>query len=472
MSLISNALSDLLGTGGDSWQWSEHLHPASFRGVPFAVLTAEGVFGRRQAIHEYPYRDTAWIEDLGRATRRLTIRGFLIQSSGLYTAPDVMTQRDSLIAACEMPDAGTLVHPTLGEMTVSIPESGLRLNEGAESGRVFEFTLTIIESGLRVFSVTSSADAVSSIQSSWFGLASKSVATFIATVKGEIRSVTQTIRTLKSTAAFWVNMVNSTTNEATNLGNVLRSTLGRDRYGRYNHGTVGGSVSGATASVSTQSDTTNLSALVAKKMAVSVEGRASLAAATYALKEVATVEGHANAVLAVVNAILSSGASTLDLIRMMQELTSINDDTFRPNPSDNSTAATSYQLIIVLCAGAMVFAASQYQPESYDDAVDILTRVCDAVDRAALAAADSGNDEVYQALMELRGSIVTLLQQTGANLSRVEIVNFNRSLPALNLANRLYQDARRGDALVKMAAPVHPAFMPLRFKALNSLVMI
>ncbi|HGG2618855.1 TPA: DNA circularization protein [Yersinia enterocolitica] len=468
MSLISNALSDLLGTGGDSWQWSEHLHPASFRGVPFAVLTAEGVFGRRQAIHEYPYRDTAWIEDLGRATRRLTIRGFLIQSSGLYTAPDVMTQRDSLIAACEMPDAGTLVHPTLGEMTVSIPESGLRLNEGAESGRVFEFTLTIIESGLRVFSVTSSADAVSSIQSSWFGLASKSVATFIATVKGEIRSVTQTIRTLKSTAVFWVNMVNSTTNEATNLGNVLRSTLGRDRYGRYNHGTVGGSVSGATASVSTQSDTTNLSALVAKKMAVSVEGRASLAAATYALKEVATVEGHANAVLAVVNAILSSGASTLDLIRMMQELTSINDDTFRPNPSDNSTAATSYQLIIVLCAGAMVFAASQYQPESYDDAVDILTRVCDAVDRAALAAADSGNDEVYQALMELRGSIVTLLQQTGANLSRVEIVNFNRSLPALNLANRLYQDARRGDALVKMAAPVHPAFMPLRFKALNS----
>lgn len=468
MSLISSALSNLLGSSGDSWQWSEHLHPASFRGVPFAVLTAEGVFGRRQAIHEYPYRDTAWVEDLGRATRRITIRGFLIQSSNIYTAPDVMTQRDSLIAACEMPDAGTLVHPTLGEMTVSIPESGLRLNEGAESGRVFEFTLTIIESGLRVFSVTSSADAVSSIQSSWFGLATKTVATFIATVKGEIRSVTQTIKTLKSTAAFWANMVSSTTSEATNLGNVLRSTLGRDRYGRFNHGTVGGSVSGATASVSTQSDTTNLTALVAQRMAVSVEGRASVLAATNALTEAATVEAHANAALAVVNAILASGASTLDLIRMMQELTAINDDTFRPNPNDSNTAAASYQLIVVLCAGAMVFAASQYQPESYDDAVDILTRVCDVVDSAALSTADSGNDEVYQALTELRGSIVTLLQQTGANLSRVGVVNFNQSLPALNLANRIYQDARRGDALVKMAKPVHPAFMPIRFKALNS----
>ncbi|CRY69206.1 DNA circularization protein [Yersinia pekkanenii] len=468
MSLINNALSDLLGTGGDSWQWSEHLHPASFRGVPFAVMTAEGVFGRRQAIHEYPYRDTAWIEDMGRATRRITIRGFLIQSSGLYNAPDVMTQRDSLIAACEMPDSGTLIHPTLGEMTVSIPESGLRLNEGGESGRVFEFTLTIIESGLRVFSVTSSADAVSSIQSSWFGLASKSVATFIATVKGEIRSVTQTIRTLKSTAAFWVNMVNSTTSEATNLGNVLRSTLGRGRYGRYNHGTVGGSVSGATSSVSTQSDTTNLSALVAQRMAVSVEGRESVNRATEALRSASTVEAHANATLAVVSAILASGASTLDLIRMMQELTTIHDNTFRPNLSDSNTAAASYQLIIVLCAGAMVFAASQYQPESYDDAVDILTRVCDVVDGAALSAADGGDDEVYQALTNLRGSIVTLLQQTGANLSRVGVVNFNRSLPALNLANRLYQDARRGDALVKMAVPVHPAFMPIRFKALNS----
>lgn len=28
------------------------------------------------------------------------------------------------------------------------------------------------------------------------------------------------------------------------------------------------------------------------------------------------------------------------------------------------------------------------------------------------------------------------------------------------LANRLYQDALRGDALVKMANPIHPAFMP------------
>lgn len=56
------------------------------------------------------------------------------------------------------------------------------------------------------------------------------------------------------------------------IGNALSDLLG----------TVGGSVSGATASVSTQS----LSALVAQKMAVSVEGRASLVAASDVLKDV------------------------------------------------------------------------------------------------------------------------------------------------------------------------------------------
>ncbi|PHM64230.1 tail protein [Xenorhabdus stockiae] len=155
MAFIKDAVSSLLGGGNDtSWQWAEHLHPASFRGVPFAVVSGESVFGRRQAVHEYPYRDTAWLEDLGRATRRITLRGFIIQNSAVYHAPDVITQRKNLVAACETGSTGTLVHPTLGELTVSVTESGLRMNESKEFGRVFEFTLTVIESGLKVFAIS------------------------------------------------------------------------------------------------------------------------------------------------------------------------------------------------------------------------------------------------------------------------------------------------------------------------------
>jgi prophage DNA circulation protein len=44
-------------------------------------------------------------------------------------------------------------------MTVAIPENGLRLSGSADAGRVFEFTLMAIESGLKVFAVTGSSAA-------------------------------------------------------------------------------------------------------------------------------------------------------------------------------------------------------------------------------------------------------------------------------------------------------------------------
>ncbi|HGJ5857958.1 DNA circularization N-terminal domain-containing protein, partial [Arsenophonus nasoniae] len=153
MALIKSALSALLGTE-KSDHWLTHLRPASFGGVPFGVLSGESVFGRRQAVHEYPYREQAWIEDMGRSTRRITIKGFLVHDSQVYSAPDVMTQRNNLVAVCEAGKTCTLNHPTLGEMTVSVTESGLRLHERVENGRVFEFELVVIESGLKVFAIT------------------------------------------------------------------------------------------------------------------------------------------------------------------------------------------------------------------------------------------------------------------------------------------------------------------------------
>lgn len=149
MPIIQDAITSLMG-GGASDDWQSQLQPSSFRGVPFAVVNEEGSHGRRQAVHEYPYRDTAWIEDLGRGTRRFVIRGFLIQNSLVYGGGDAITQRQSLIAACEEKGSGTLVHPIHGELTVSIPENGLRITGSMESGRVFEFTLMVIESGAKV----------------------------------------------------------------------------------------------------------------------------------------------------------------------------------------------------------------------------------------------------------------------------------------------------------------------------------
>ncbi|MCC3740214.1 hypothetical protein FS594_15565 [Rahnella aquatilis] len=468
MPLLQNALSSLLGFSGDSWNWQDHIHPASFRGVPFAIIDAEGNFGRRQAVHEYPYRDTVWVEDLGRSTRRLTLSGFIIQSSLIYSAADVMTQRDNLIAACESAGAGTLVHPTLGELTVSIPDGGLKLRESKDSERVFEFSLTVIESGLRVFAVTGAVSAASTVQTSWLALAAKTAATFIAEVNSDLRTVTQAIKTLKSTVSFWTSMVTRTANEATNLSNTLKSTFGSSRYGRYNTGDVGGNASGATNTTTTTADTDNYDLLVSQKMAASVENRAEVQDITASLLESVSVAAYASGAQDVINALLSSEAKGLDLVRLFETLSTFTDATYRPDSSDSSIASAAHIYLITLSAGAMAYAASLYEPVSYDDAAELLQRLVSVIDTVSLAAADAGYDDVFSEMSDLKTTVKTTLQEKGAQLANVTTVTFSAALPALNLANRLYQDAGRTEGLIKMADPVHPAFMPLSFRALSS----
>ncbi len=86
----------------------------------------------------------------------------------------------------------------------------------------------------------------------------------------------------------------------------------------------------------------------------------------------------------------------------------------------------------------------------------------------SLAAADAGYDDVFSEMSDLKTTVKTTLQEKGAQLANVSTVTFSAALPALNLANRLYQDAGRTEGLIKMADPVHPAFMPLSFRALSS----
>lgn len=58
--------------------WADARLTASWRGLPFRVREPELRFGRRQALNEYPFRNTVWVEDLGQASRVIAFRGFLV----------------------------------------------------------------------------------------------------------------------------------------------------------------------------------------------------------------------------------------------------------------------------------------------------------------------------------------------------------------------------------------------------------
>ncbi|SUY95393.1 phage DNA circularisation protein [Citrobacter freundii] len=75
--------------------------------------------------------------------------------------------------------------------------------------------------------------------------------------------------------------------------------------------------------------------------------------------------------------------------------------------------------------------------------------------------------KTYRDLIALHNTVVSTLTERGANLARFTEYQFHSSLPSLVLAERIYQDPTRNNELVRCVNPVHPAFMPLDFKALS-----
>ena len=122
--------------------WRDQLHNggiATWRGVAFEVESSNAKFGRRTVRHEYVKRDKPFLEDMGRAARAFTLRGFVI-------GDDYVVRRDALIAACEEEGPGILVHPYLGPMTVTL-ETPADMNETFQKGRTANWSFPFVESG-------------------------------------------------------------------------------------------------------------------------------------------------------------------------------------------------------------------------------------------------------------------------------------------------------------------------------------
>lgn len=81
--------------------------PASFRGVPFEAEESSSEHGRRGATGEFPFGENTAYQDLGRKIRRYNVKG-------RYVTNNHVAASSSLIAACETPGPGLLVHPTRG----------------------------------------------------------------------------------------------------------------------------------------------------------------------------------------------------------------------------------------------------------------------------------------------------------------------------------------------------------------------
>ena len=272
--------------------WSA-LKPASFAGVPFYVLSGSSQFGRKQAVHDYPFRDTPWVEDIGRASRRIQLRGFLV-------GDDVISQRAQLISAAETKGNQTLVHPTLGSVT-GVALMTAVFNEVWDQGRKFEIGLTFIVNGAQQFPTTATNGA-SAIQSAGAAVNAAAASTFSAAVVTSLATSLASITASGSAATMWGTQAVAVTQSSTSLLNLAVTLPG-------NYGRLLGQSNGVqlTTVLPSSTDTT-----VAQLEGTAAASRASVAAAFGVLVDAAatldsqTVGAFSSAVQALVAAVLAA----------------------------------------------------------------------------------------------------------------------------------------------------------------------
>lgn len=405
------------------------LQPASFRGVPFQVEGSSFEAGRRVQVHEYPQRDKPWAEDLGRATRSIALRAFLIGA-------DYVEQANALLAAAEEAGPGTLVHPWFGSMEVSLRDP-CRVDFDPGLGRAV-VSLSFVEAGELEFpsGITSTqaqsqiaADQLSSAAAGSFGSAF-SVADYAGFVSDAANG--------SFASAFGV---------AATLGGSFASLSGwASQLGGY-AGQVSGLFAAPLALGQQVMDWFDMSAIVA-----GMAGTDLTAGPTYASAALVTPSTDAlgSVVLGITGMAGNGGAGG-----------PLN----APVPAPGLTPARSQIVVNTAAINGLVRRALLAQAVGMSSVVDTTVQtdahavrdaLCGALDLESLVADDAS----YEALQAARRAVYADLTQRSSNGARLITITPGETTPALVIAYDQYEDAARGDEIAVRNHINHPGFVP------------
>lgn len=121
--------------------WRDNLWGASFRKAHFKVLSSNTSVGRRNVVHQYPFREDLYVEDLGGDTDEFLVEGYIVQNK--ENDYDYFTERDLLIKELKKPGPGTLHHPFWGQLIVSLVGKAT-IKESFSEGGIARFSITFV----------------------------------------------------------------------------------------------------------------------------------------------------------------------------------------------------------------------------------------------------------------------------------------------------------------------------------------
>lgn len=457
-SAVGNATALITG------DWVQNLKPASYGGVRFGVESLRTTAGRKTSIHTYPFRDDVWVEDLGKKARQFEVTGFLVEGDLITGGGAVIAQRDQLLMVSEKAGGQTLVHPTLGTIP-NVCCLGVETIERTDLGRVFEFRMTLIVSGNRLFPTVSPAPGAGNPQPV-IQTQIQALADFVTSTASSIAAGAAVVQQAVSTAVGWYQVGVTAVNDVKRIIGAVSTLSGN--FGRLFGGGNSG-ISGSNQQAPTNTTAADLlSASSAARTSVLTAG-AALQAAAQNPSDSAALGAAAQAYVA---AVAAAATAPADAVRLVSTLAQYSPSTAVPTGQIGAAMGTMQTAMSALlrryALAQLATTLTTYQPSSQEDADSVLGSAVGLIDAESDIAGDAGDDDSYMALRAQRQAVVADLQARGANLASIATFTFNAPLPSLVLANRIYRDPMREQQLVKQVAPIHPAFMPTTFKALSN----
>lgn len=387
---------------------AESLSPASFRGVPFQVETADLGAGRRTQLHEYPQRDKPYAEDLGRATRELTFTGFVVGA-------DYVDQANKLLAALEERGPGTLVHPWLGTQTVSLKEPA-RVSFDAALG-VARFSLAFVESGALEFPAAATSTPVET----------RNAATALET------SAVESFAKQFSISGFQ-DFVSSAANAA------LADVLGVVALGE-----IGKLFAYSSSLANTVSTVIGL-----------VSNPATLGWKLLGLVGLSGIASTVSAWVSLVRSLTRSSRSHKLAPPASPSLYTPSRQQAYVNTSAINALTRQALLAQAVGASSLIGSAVDAHRPTYEDYLSVRDDLAAALDEESLTATDT----VYPILQAARQAVWQDLTARARDNARLTTLTPAEVLPAVVIAYDYYEEASRDDEIIARNALRHPGFVP------------
>lgn len=403
----------------------------SFRGFEFLIGIVKSSVGRRTVTHEFPDNDLPFVEDLGRQPRRITFNAFLV-------GENYDNRRNELIQAFEEPGQGQLIHPYLGEMTVTI-DGPVEFNETTDEGAMTRITFKVIESG--EFAIRVEADTAGEVNEAANEAAAANIEEFeteysvVGAIGAIVQAATNAINEITSTMNQIQGRISAVLNVVDSIGSAIESFADGLAAIINLPGTIASTLSNLQNSVydaigTIQSAAADLIGSGGRETAPVDTGELSKRARVELLMESVRDQSVAGAKGEI------TGTTSQELIE-----------------AGNQAAIYNLGRVAAVIEASRVLSRLEF--ESRDQALEIRNEMIDLID----SLSQNVGDQLFGKLVNLKARLSAHLKAAAQDLPFIRTHTPNETLPALLLAYLLYGDINREGDIIDRNRITHPGFL-------------